>query len=52
MKKSIKLTAIEYIEFCAYYNNLHLPVEQIQTEYIKNGAIITASDEFLTKLGY
>ena len=49
--KTITLTATEYIEFCAYYNNLPV-AESINTTYAKNKVFITASEEFLTKLGY
>jgi hypothetical protein len=52
--KTITLTANEYIEFCAYYNNLRFKDAQAQVEtvFLKNKVEITGKEEFLIKLGY
>jgi hypothetical protein len=50
--KTIELTAVEYIEFCAYCNNLVIPGPKMISEFTKGKAIITGPEEFLTKMGY
>ena len=52
--KTITLTATEYLEFCAYYNNLRFKdaSAQIETEFLKNKVLITGNEEFLNKMGY
>lgn len=52
--KTITLTATEYLEFCAYYNNLRFKDAQakIETVFLKNKVEITGNEKFLTKMGY
>ena len=50
--KTITLTAEEYIEFCAYCNNLTIPGPKMILEFFKGGVIINGPEEFLTKMGY
>lgn len=52
--KTITLTATEYLEFCAYYDNLPWKdgSMQVTTTYLKGKVEITGNEEFLTKMGY